>query len=195
MPLQRICAYSGSSLGIHEAYRQAAGMFGRLMAERGIALVYGGAAVGLMGSIADGALAAGGEVIGVIPDALLEREIAHTGLTDLRVVRSMHERKALMADLADAFVALPGGLGTLEELFEVATWSQLGLHHKPVAILNVRRYFDPLVALLDHAVVEGFVESGSRASLLVDDDPAALLTRLASWEPAVVDERIDRELT
>jgi hypothetical protein len=145
--------------------------------------VYGGASVGLMGALADAALGAGGEVIGIIPRALQDREIGHRGLTELRVVRSMHERKQLMADLSDAFVAMPGGVGTLEELAETLTWSMLGLHAKPLGLLDVDGYWQPLVALLDHAVGEGFLRPAHRALALVDSDPERLLDRLAAWTP------------
>ena len=152
--MKRVCVFSGSSPGADIAYRAAAIDLGHGLVDRGIELVYGGAHVGLMGVLADAALEGGGRVTGVIPQSLVEREIAHPGLSDLRIVDSMHERKALMAELADAFVALPGGIGTLEELFEVYTWNQLGLHAKPLGLFNVRGYFDGLVRFLDHAVEE-----------------------------------------
>lgn len=172
--------FCGSSLGARPEYEAAARELGRLLAARGLGLVYGGARVGLMGAVADAALAAGGDVVGVMPRALVAREIAHTGLRDLRVVESMHERKALMAELSDAFVALPGGLGTLEELFEVWTWAQLGLHRKPVALLDVADFYRPLVAFLDAAVGEGFVRAERRATLVVERDARVLLDRLAA---------------
>ena len=153
------------------------------MAERGIGIVYGGAWVGLMGALADAALAAGGEVIGVIPQALIEREIGHPGLTELRIVDSMHERKALMAELADGFVALPGGIGTLEELFEVWTWAQLGLHAKPCALLDTDGFYGPLVAFLDHLVDAGFVREAHRGMLLTAHSPEELLTAFATYRP------------
>jgi uncharacterized protein (TIGR00730 family) len=164
---------------------------GRLVAERRLGLVFGGGHVGLMGVLADAALAAGGEVIGVIPQMLVDRELAHPGLTELRIVRSMHERKALMAELADAFLALPGGLGTFEELCEVLTWAQLGLHHKPCGCLNVCGYFDPLAALLDRAVAEGFLQPSHRLLLKIEADPQTLLATLEAsltcrqppWKP------------
>jgi uncharacterized protein (TIGR00730 family) len=183
-PLGRLCVFTGSSAGADPAYAAAAEELARAAADAGLGIVYGGASVGLMGVLADAGLAAGAEVTGVIPQALVEREIAHPGVADLRVVASMHYRKALMADLADAFVALPGGAGTLEELFEVYTWSQLGLHAKPCGLLNVRGYYDGLVAFLDHAVAEGFLRPEHRATLLVGSDAAGLLRDLASWEPA-----------
>jgi hypothetical protein len=165
---------------------------GRLLAERKIGLVYGGGNVGLMGAVADAVLAAGGEAIGVIPRHLESREIAHRGLTELRVVASMHERKALMADLSDAFIALPGGLGTFEEFFEVATWSQLGIHDKPLGLLNVRGYYDVLDQHLARAVEERFVRAEHRSLILLAEDPAALLDRLQALEPRHVDKWLDR---
>src|SRR3954467_9929979 len=182
--MRRVCVYCGSSPGSDPAYREAAVALVHALAERGLGVVYGGAHVGLMGVVADEALAAGAEVIGVIPQALVDREIAHTGLDDLRVVGSMHERKAQMAELADAFVALPGVLGTLEELFEVATWSQLGLHVKPCGLLNVLGYYDGLAGMLDHAVTERFLRPENRAIVLVESDPAAMVDALAGREGA-----------
>jgi uncharacterized protein (TIGR00730 family) len=187
-----VCVFCGSSAGVRPAYRDAAAAFGRLLARQRRTLVYGGSNVGLMGAMADAALAAGGRVIGVLPHHLVVREVAHTGLTELRTVGSMHERKQQMADLADAFVLLPGGMGSLEEFFEVWTWGQLGLHRKPYALLNVGGYFDPLLAFLDHAVVERFVRSEHRDLLLVDDNPERLLARLDAHEPAPAPSWIDR---
>ncbi len=178
MKLRRLCVFAGSNAGAHDDYREAASALGTELAKREIVLVYGGASVGLMGAIADAVLQGGGEAIGVIPQALVEREVAHPSLSELRIVESMHARKALMGELSDAFLALPGGLGTLEELFEVATWRQLGLHAKPVALLNVRGYYDRLVALLDHAVAEGFVKAEHRRMLLIDRDANRLLERI-----------------
>jgi len=175
--LDSVCVFCGSSAGARTDYTTAASAFGRLLAERGIRLVYGAGNVGLMGVLADAALAAGGSVIGVIPQMLVDRELAHRG-TELRIVTSMHERKALMAELAEAFVALPGGLGTYEELCEVLTWGQLGIHAKPVACLNVAHYFDPLQRMLDHAVDEGFLRLEQRQLLIVEDDAEKLLQRL-----------------
>ena len=166
-------------MGADPAYRLAAQALGRTLAERGVGLVYGGASVGLMGVVADAALAAGGEVVGVMPEALVAREIAHPGLTALRVVQTMHERKAVMAAESDGFVALPGGIGTLEELFEVWTWGQLGLHAKPCGVLDVGGYYAPLLAFLDRGVAEGFVRPAQRAALLVDDEPGRMVDRLA----------------
>ena len=185
-PLRRVCVFTGSRLGADPAYAAAAEELARAAGAAGLGLVYGGASVGLMGVLADAALDAGLEVTGVIPQALVGREIAHPRLRDLRVVGSMHERKALMAELSDAFVALPGGAGTLEELFEVYTWSQLGLHAKPCALLNVRGYYDGLAGFLDHAVSEGFLRPEHRETLLVGQEPAALLAALAAWEPSGV---------
>ena len=182
----RVCVYCGSSLGADPAYRDAAQRLGRRLAQAGLGLVYGGASVGLMGAVADAALDAGGEVIGVIPQALVDREIAHPGLTDLRVVGSMHERKALMVELADAFVALPGGAGTLDELFETFTWAQLGLHAKPCGLLEVDGYWRELTAFLDRAVAAGFLRAAHREMLLVADDPDALLAAFAAYAPPTV---------
>jgi len=178
--MRRLCVFCGSSMGVSPVYRAAAEALGTALAERGIGLVYGGARVGLMGVVADAALAAGGEVTGVIPQALVDREIGHSGLSDLRLVGSMHERKALMASLADAFVALPGGIGTFEELFEMWTWTQLGSHAKPCGLLNVAGFYDRLLGFLDHVVGEGFLKPVHREMLLVGDEPGALLDALAS---------------
>jgi uncharacterized protein (TIGR00730 family) len=193
--MRRVCVYAGSNFGADPAYADAAGALGRLFGDRGIGLVYGGAAVGLMGVVADAVLAAAGEVIGVMPRALVEREIGHAGLTELRMVESMHERKAQMAELSDAFVALPGGIGTLEELIEIYSWSQLGLHRKPCGALNVRGYYNGLAAFLDHAVAEGFLRPEHRAVLIVEDDPATLLERLSAFEPPTVGKWLEREQT
>jgi uncharacterized protein (TIGR00730 family) len=178
--IRSICIFCGSSNGVGTGYEAAARRFGECVAQRGIRLVYGGASVGLMGAIADTALRAGGEVVGVIPRQLVDREIAHRGLTNLHVVDTMHERKAMMADLSDAFVALPGGLGTLEELFEVWTWGMLGLHDKPYGLLNVDDYYSPMIHFLDHARDQGFIRAAQRAKLVVEDDATRLLDALAS---------------
>ncbi len=183
MALRRVCVFCGSSAGIDPDYRAAATVLGRLLAARGIGLVFGGGHVGLMGAVADAVLAAGGEAVGVIPRGLQRRELGHEGLTELRVVESMHERKAQMAELADGFLALPGGMGTLEEAAEALTWAQLGIHGKPVGLLDVRGYWQPLVRFLDHAVAEGFLRPEHRRLCLVERDPAALLDLLAAWEP------------
>ncbi len=179
--LRRVCVFSGSSVGGRGAYERAARMLGEALVRRGIGLVYGGGSVGLMGVVADAVLGGGGEVIGVIPRALATKEIAHQGLADLRVVASMHERKALMAELADGFVALPGGFGTFDELFEAITWAQLGLHDKPIALLDVDDYFAPLLALIDHATDEGFVRREHRALVISDTAPEHLLERMAAY--------------
>lgn len=189
--MNAICVYCGSSPGRDPAYAEAAEALAGEIAGRGLELVYGGAAKGLMGRLADAALAAGGRVTGVIPQALVDKEIAHEGLTELYVVSSMHERKALMAGRATGFVALPGGIGTLEEIIETLTWGQLGLHAKPCGLLNVRGYFDPLTAFLDHAEAEGFLRGAHRDMLLVDDDAAALLDRFEGWEPPSVRKWVD----
>ena|ERR1700742_2758110 len=181
--LQRLCVFAGSGDGRRPEYRQAASSLGRELAERGVGLVYGGSGVGLMGATADAALAAGGEAIGVIPESLLSLEQVHSDLTELHVVGSMHERKALMAELSDAFAALPGGIGTLEELLEIATWSKLGIHAKPVGVLNVGGFYDPLAAMLDHTVEEGFMSAEHRRILLVDASSERLLGRLQEWKP------------
>jgi uncharacterized protein (TIGR00730 family) len=188
----RLCIFCGSSPGARPAYSEATVELAQLLAARGIGIVYGGASVGLMGLLADTAMAAGGEVLGVIPNALERKEIARHGLTELHVVDSMHERKALMAELSDAFVALPGGSGTLEELFEVFTWSQLGLHRKACALLNVAGYYDGLAAFLDHAVDERFLRAEHRAMLLCENTPAAVLDALERFEAPLVDKWIDR---
>ena len=177
-PLRRVCVFCGSASGVRPDYEELARELGGELAVRGIAVVYGGASVGLMGAVADAAMAAGGEVVGVIPQALVDREVAHPGLSELHVVGSMHERKALMADLSDAFVALPGGMGTLEELFEVFTWRQLGLHAKPIALLDAADYWAGLVAFLDHAEDEGFLRAGQRDVLLRETRVRDLLDRL-----------------
>jgi len=181
--MQRLCVFCGSSSGHDPAYASAAAQLGRVLAERGIGLVYGGGRVGLMGIVADAALAAGGEVIGVIPQALLERELGHRGLTELRVVDSMHARKALMGELAGSFIALPGGVGTLEELFEVWSWATLGLHRKPCGLLDVNGFFAPLVSFLDRQVKEGFIQPEYRAMLMLAATPEALLDAFAAYEP------------
>lgn len=175
----RMCVFCGSNSGVREEYRTGTEAFGRLLAERQIELVYGGAHAGLMGVLADAVLAGGGRVIGVIPQALVGRELAHTGLTELRIVHSMHERKAVMASLSDGFVALPGGIGTLEELFEVWTWSQLGLHEKPCALLDLEGFYRGLSAFLDHVVSEGFLKPAQRQALIVDAHAGSLLDRMA----------------
>ena len=178
--MRRVCVFCGSRAGRRAAYAAAAAALGAAIARRGLGLVYGGASVGLMGTVADAALAAGGEVIGVLPEGLARREIAHAGLAELHIVDSMHARKTMMADAADAFVALPGGLGTLEEVFEVWTWSQLGIHAKPVGFLDVEGYFAGLFDFLDRSVAEGFVSAPHRGLALREEEPDRLLDRLAA---------------
>ena len=189
--MDRIGVFCGSTSGVRPAFADAARDLGRTLARRGVGVVYGGGSVGLMGVVADAALAEGGEVIGVIPHALERRELGHKGLTELHVVSSMHERKAKMAELADAFVALPGGMGKLEELAEILTWAQLGLHAKPCGLLDVGGYFQPLVAFFDHAVAEGFLRPEHRRFLLLEQSPGALLERFVSYEPPPVRKWLD----
>jgi uncharacterized protein (TIGR00730 family) len=184
--MRRVCVFCGSSSGARSEYAQAAAETGELLARRGLGLVYGGGHVGLMGVLADAALRAGGEVIGVITQALEEREVAHTDLTDLQVVRTMHERKARMAALSDAFLVLPGGIGTLEEFFEVWTWGQLGEHVKPVGLVNTSGYYDGLIGFLDTAVTERFLKPKHRHMLVVGETPAVVLDAFASYEPPAV---------
>jgi uncharacterized protein (TIGR00730 family) len=182
-PMRRICVFCGSSPGARPSYADAARVLGVELVRRRLALVYGGGHVGLMGALADATLTHGGEVVGVIPAPLVARELAHRGLTDLRVVDSMHERKATMASLCDGFIALPGGLGTLEETLEILTWAQLGIHRKPVGVLNIDGYYDGLLRFLTHAVREEFVRPEYFALLLFGDTPAELLDKFAAWEP------------
>ena len=190
--MKRICLFAGSNRGAREEYAQAAQQLARELVSRGCDVVYGGGKVGMMGVLADATLAAGGKVIGVIPRALLEKEVAHGGLTELRVVASMHERKAMMAELSDGFIALPGCLGTLEEFFEVLTWAQLGLHPKPCGLLNVSGYFDRLLEFLDLSVEERFVKSQHRALVITATSPTELLERIAAYRPPHVEKWIDR---
>lgn len=178
--MDRICVFAGSGAGNQEAYRKAAQRLGEALAGRGAELVYGGGHTGLMGHLADAALGAGGRVVGIIPEALRRPELAHEGVTRLEVVATMHERKQRMAELADAFIALPGGIGTLEELCEIVTWAQLGLHAKPCGLLNAGAYYDPLIAFLDAMVAEGFLRPGQRDLLHEGEDPEALLAAFAS---------------
>ena len=190
--MKRICVFCGSSSGNDPRYLEAAQAMGRVLADRGLGLVYGGGSVGLMGAVADAALAAGAEVIGVIPEVLQIRELAHRSLTTLHVVDSMHQRKALMAELSDGFVALPGGMGTLEELSEVLTWAQLGLHARPVGLLDVAGYYRPLATFFDQAVTAGFLRPVHRGLLLVGEEPAALLDQLAAWRGPALEQVIDK---
>jgi uncharacterized protein (TIGR00730 family) len=187
-----VCVFCGSSPGGDPAYRAAAEAMGREIAARGLRLVYGGAKVGLMGAVADAALAAGGRVVGVLPAALSDKEIAHLGLSDLEIVGSMHERKARMAELSDAFVALPGGAGTLEEIFEIWTWGQLGFHAKPAGFLNTRGYYDHLRAFVDHAVGEAFLRAPHRDMLVFRDSAAEVLDAFLAYRPPVVEKWIGR---
>jgi uncharacterized protein (TIGR00730 family) len=190
--LKRICVFCGSSIGSPPTYADAARELGRTLAQRGTGIVYGGGKVGLMGVLADAALAAGGEVVGVIPDALVAREIGHTGLTKLHVVRSMHERKTLMADLADAFIALPGGYGTFEEFFEAVTWTQLGIHRKACGLLNIDGYYDALLALLARAVADGFIREANRALVVDAPDVPSLVAKLEGFRPAGGEAKISQ---
>lgn len=185
--MKRICVFCGSSRGLSDQYINAAKELGLALVKRNIGLVYGGASVGLMGEIANTVMEAKGEVIGVIPKALVEREVACKKLPDLRVVGSMHERKALMVELSDGFIALPGGLGTLEELFEVLTWAQLGIHEKPCGILNINGYFDHLVEFLNHTESQKFIEKEHRSMILIDNEPAELIKKFTSYEPPKID--------
>lgn len=181
--MRSICVFCGSNLGTRLVYREAAARVGELIARRGLRLVYGGGNVGLMGVVADAALGAGGEVVGVIPRTLMARELGHGGVTELHVVGTMHERKALMADLSDGFLALPGGYGTLEEFCEILTWAQLGIHRKPCGLLDVDGYWSPLCALFDHAVDEGFLHPDHRALVIEEGDPERLLERMERFVP------------
>jgi uncharacterized protein (TIGR00730 family) len=191
--MKRVCVFCGSSPGAGAGYGELARRLGGILARRELTLVYGGGNVGLMGILANAVLAGGGEVIGVIPQAMVDVEVAHTGLADLRIVGSMHERKALMADLADAFIALPGGLGTVEEFCEILTWAQLGMHQKPCGLINLEKYFDHLIAFFDHAVRERFVRPEHRAMVLVEHDPERMIDRLAAYRPPALEKWIDRE--
>jgi len=186
--IKRICVFCGSSLGVKPEYVQAAVLLGQTLANKNIGLVYGGGNVGLMGKIAHAILQHGGEIIGVIPKELVEKEVAFTELSDLRVVGSMHERKALMEELSDGFIALPGGLGTIEEFFEVLTWAQLGMHQKPCGLLNVCQYYDKLVEFLDHAVNHQFIEGEHRSMMLIEKNPDALLKKFEEYQPPKVDK-------
>jgi hypothetical protein len=186
--MRAICVYCGSSDGARLLYAEAAKAFGRALVKADLALVYGGGKVGLMGVIANEVMAAGGRAIGVIPELLVNKEVGHDGLTELHVVPDMHQRKKMMADLSDAFVAMPGGAGTLEELFEVFTWAQLGYHQKPVAVLNIDGFYDPLVSMLRHTVDEGFMQQKYFDILQIDADPEALIGKLQRYQPPVADK-------
>jgi uncharacterized protein (TIGR00730 family) len=186
--MKRICVFCGSSPGARPEYVQAARQLGAILARRKIGLVFGGGRVGMMGQLAKSALENGGDVIGVIPKELHERKVAFTGLSDLRVVGSMHERKMLMAELADGFMALPGGLGTLEEIFEIVTWAQLGMHHKPCGLLNVAGYFTPLLSFLDQVVAQQFLDAAHRSMILTAEDPEELLRHFETYKPSTADK-------
>lgn len=190
-PSGAVCVYAGSSPGADPAYERAAAALGAAIAGRGLGLVYGGGSVGLMGAVADAAMAAGGRVTGIIPRALEDREIGHRNISELVVVGTMHERKALMARRADVFVALPGGFGTLEELIEALTWTQLGIHHKPVGLLDVNGFWGPLISLVDHAVEQRFVRPEHRRDLLRGEDAQTLLDALYAWTPSHEDKWMD----
>lgn len=192
MPVRSVCVFCGASIGANPAYRAAAVALGEAIARRGLRLVYGGGAVGLMGVVADAAMAAGGEVVGIIPQSLVDAEVGHSGLTRLEVVDGMHARKARMAELSDAFIALPGGLGTLEELFEVLTWGQLGYHAKPLGLLDVNGFYTKLGGFLDHIVEEGFVRPQHRAMLLLGQQADALLDGMDEFVAPVVPKWVDR---
>ncbi len=191
--INTVCVYCGSSKGNEAIYAEEAKAFGRLLVQYGLKLVYGGARVGIMGILADTVLKAGGTAIGVIPENLVDLEVAHDNLSELHVVDSMHKRKAEMADRSDAFIALPGGLGTFEELFEVMTWAQLGLHQKPCGLLNINGFFDPLVAFLDHAVDQGFIQSMHRRLLMVEEKSQRLIERFNKFKPVTIPKWIDED--
>lgn len=193
--MKRICVFCGSSKGVRPAYEEAAIAMGEVLVKRGLGLVYGGGNVGLMGVIADTVKRAGGEVIGVIPESLAAKELAHQDLSDLIVVKSMHERKAIMADYSDGFIAMPGGYGTFEEFCEIITWAQLGFHRKPCGLLNVEDYYAPLLALCDHAVNEKFVRAEHRPLVLVSNDPEHLLDLFENYQPPELEKWIDRSQT
>jgi len=193
--MKRVCVFCGSAKGANPAFEQAARDLASALADRKLELVYGAGNVGLMGVVADTLLARQGRVTGVIPQCLMDKEVGHIGLTDLRVVDSMHTRKAMMADLSDAFIALPGGFGTLEELSEIVTWAQLGLHRKPIGLLNIADFYTPLLTFLDHAVAEKFIKPKYRAMIHVGTDPAALLDKLAHTFPPKETPWINRQQT
>ncbi len=195
MTLNSICVYCGSSSGRGEAYTEAAGLLAEVLVGRNIRLVYGGAGIGIMGTLADQVMALGGQVVGVIPKALAHKEVMHGNLSELHITHSMHERKMLMAELADGFIALPGGIGTLEELFEIWTWAQLGFHGKPCGLLNVAGFYDPLIQFLDHVTAEQFVKAQHRQLLMVETSPEALLDKFAGYQaPAVKHWRASDEI-
>ena len=181
--MKQVCIFCGSYQGTQPIYMITAHQMGMGLAQRGLGLVYGGGRVGLMGAVADGTMAGGGKVTGVIPQSLVDRELAHNGLSEIHVVKSMHERKAMMAEIADAFIAMPGGYGTLDELFEIITWAQLGFHHKPIALLNIGGYFDPLLTFIEHMATEGFIKPEHRGAVLVKNEVDTLLDTLLSYKP------------
>lgn len=189
--MQSVCVFCGSSSGLDPAYVDGANQLGRLLAEENITLVYGGACVGLMGAVADATLAAGGKAIGVLPDFLRRKELAHPRLTELHVVDSMHARKARMAELADGFIALPGGMGTLEEFCEIITWAQLGLHDKPCGLLNIQRYYDPLLDFIGRMADEGFIRDKHKGLVLSADTPEGMLAAMRVFEPIHVEKWVD----
>ena len=189
--MKRVCVFCGSNKGVRTEYTSAAQELGQALVKRNIGLVYGGGNIGLMGVIADAMLAEGGEVIGVIPQALVTREVAHQDLTEQRIVSTMHERKALMAELSDAFIAMPGGMGTFDEFCEILTWAQLGIHQKPCGILNVENYFTPLLMMFDHAMAEGFLRDTHRALVMDASEPEPLLNALAKYQPQFAEKWID----
>ncbi|CUA97864.1 TIGR00730 family Rossman fold protein [Pannonibacter indicus] len=193
--MKSICVFCGSNFGTDPAFEQAARETGRVIAEAGKTLVYGGAAVGLMGAVADGALAAGGKVIGILPEVLKAKEMEHKGLSELHIVRSMHERKAMFAELSDGFITLPGGTGTMEEIFEVWTWGQLGYHSKPFGLLNTAHFYDALLTFLDEQVSKGFVRAEMRSMLLVSEDPAHLIAGFETYVPPVISKWIKKQDT
>ncbi|WP_430512981.1 TIGR00730 family Rossman fold protein [Pannonibacter phragmitetus] len=193
--MKSICVFCGSNFGTDPAFEQAARETGRVIAEAGKTLVYGGAAVGLMGAVADGALAAGGKVIGILPEALKAKELEHKGLSEIHIVRSMHERKAMFAELSDGFITLPGGTGTMEEIFEVWTWGQLGYHSKPFGLLNTAGFYDALLTFLDEQVAKGFVRAEMRSMLLVAEHPAHLIAGFEAYVPPVISKWIKKQDT
>lgn len=193
--MKRICIFCGSSPGVRPAYAEAATELARLLVKLGLGIVYGGGNVGLMGVLADAAMAAGGEVIGVIPWALFAKEAGHTGVTDLRVVGSMHERKALMAELSDGFIAMPGGWGTFDEFCEILTWAQLGLHNKPCGLLNTEDYYDTLIAMFDHSVAEGFLKPEYRSLMIAAKEPGELVAKMQAYRGQVLAKWIEKSQT
>jgi len=193
--MKSVCVYCGSNSGRQEAYSNAARELAKSLVNRNIRLVYGGGSIGLMGLLADTVVQFGGQAVGVIPEALVRKEVAHNNLTELHVTQSMHERKNLMAELSDGFIALPGGIGTLEELFEIWTWAQLGIHRKPCGLLNVEGYFNSMISFLDHAVLEQFVKQNHRSILIVEQNPEALLNRFADYKPPPIQQWVEKSET